>query len=644
MPLGLANPPGILTPGRGPNGPGPFDFRRPVTTTKYAAAGSQIVNPNGIWGPLGPPADSLQKPIVWYIRSAGSNNNGGTSTSLTPDRTGTDGVANATATFTSATAAFTSADVGKGICISTGATARHCRIAAVGSATSITLDRTITLNASGQTWAIGGAWADWRAALADAAANNDTNSPLRPGDSLYIGGGTYRIVLAVGATWSPAFNGILNVIGDVSGQFTGDAGMVLMTAYVTNDKTAPSATMLVNLGGKSNLAFSNLFLVGGSGNASVIQGTTALSQNITFRDVAMLGALLGSKSLMNVTNTFLNQMGQPLNWLIDRCQIVNGQGGAVLTFTLTTGVGAADYNAFVLIQNSVIDGGSTAVLVSNSGTLAQKGGGVLVRNCMIRPAGSNALATQASQNSLIFPCFAYNNLIITGLNAALNAGTLGQIVEDYNLIYATTPRTNVNVGAHSISDGSYAALFHFGQERIWGGLQRMFGEPMAASPLLSFGNDGSQTLYDLANRPRPAGGGSGFPFPAAGALERGSTAAQGTSPAPPSGTYTWQNTGPWYQDFLLPVSNVATTVSISVQRDANYQAPPDAGNPALLILSNGTLDIPAQTIVDTGATGQWNTLTSAAFTPSGTGWVTVRIVSYDGTGVSVVGFADVVLT
>jgi hypothetical protein len=102
------------------------------------------------------------------------------------------------------------------------------------------------------------------------------------------------------------------------------------------------------------------------------------------------------------------------------------------------------------------------------------------------------------------------------------------MIEDYNLISCVTARSSgPAVGAHSVSNGSYAPLMSLGQERIWGGLLRPFGEPLAGSPLLGFGNGGGQTPYDLYNRPRPAGGGA-LPYPAVGALERGNTASQGT--------------------------------------------------------------------------------------------------------------------
>jgi hypothetical protein len=236
----------ILSPGIGPNGPGPLDMRAPISSVGYGSSvpyGPTLgyATPNSVTGFVGPAAGSLQLPVTWYVRATGSNNNGGTSTSTGGDRTGSDGVTNGTTTFTSASAAFTQADVNKGICINTGANARHHRIASVTNATTVLLDRTSS-NASSLAWVIGGAWADERVPFGDVNVNADTNSPVRSGDTVYIGAGTYRVVSALGVT--PAFNGQVNFVGDVTGQFTGDAGMVQWTAYTTNDKTAPSASIL----------------------------------------------------------------------------------------------------------------------------------------------------------------------------------------------------------------------------------------------------------------------------------------------------------------------------------------------------------------------------------------------------------------
>ena len=654
-------PLGVGISGRGPAGQ---PMRVPAASVGIGTSSvpygptNGYATPNGVTGFIGPAAGSLQQPTAWYVRVGGSDTNGGSSTSLTPERTGTDGVVTlSSTTFASASANFTSADVGKGIYIfKTAVISQLFKIVSVVSSTTVTLDRFFVSSGTttGYTWNIGGAWATPQGPLSNSTGGQ---SAVRSGDTVYIGAGTYRATLIAGQfsgggfagifipgygislVTNYGFNGQVNVVGDVTGQYTGDAGMVQLTAYTTNDKTAPSSTTLLNLNGKSNLAFSNIMFVGGG--AITVTATTLTSQNITFRDCAFIPGSTSTQRCITATCAANTQF----NWLIDRCILLVGGAAApmIANFAATTGT-LADYNINVVFQNSsaaAFGAASSNFLVTNVGTLTNKGNGLILRNCSIYTAG---LTTTAAQTSLIFPSFVTGCFIESGQNPAVSAGTSGQIIESYNLFVGTAPRTNVNVGTGSISDGSYAPLFHFGQERIWGALQRMFGEPMSASPLLSFGNDGGQTAYDLANRPRPEGGGSGNPYPAVGALERDATATQSTSPAPPSGTHVWQNTGPWSQPFLLPVSNTPTTVSISVQRDSAYSPYPGGTLPALQILANGTLGIPAQIIVDTGATGGWNTLTAQAFTPSGNGWVTVRLVSYDGSGASVVSFADFSIT
>ena len=159
-------------------------------------------------------------------------------------------------------------------------------------------------------------------------------------------------------------------------------------------------------------------------------------------------------------------------------------------------------------------------------------------------------------------------------------------------------RTNVTAGASSISDGSYAPLFHFGQERIWlPPLFRAFGEPMAGSPLLGFGNDGGQTPYDLRGPlwQRPAGGSSALP--AVGAMERSDTFIADPTPIGPD-TSPVKLTGPGYNDFLLPIgiTEVGQTrnFSVEVQWDANYATSPTAPLPTAILVGKPQMGVAQQ--------------------------------------------------
>ncbi len=651
--VGLANPPGILTPGAGPNGPGRIDARKPVTAVGYADSFG-FATPNGVRGFIGPPAGSLRQPTSWYVRIGGSNDNGGSSTSLTPDRTGTDGTtAVAAATLTSATAAFTNADVGKGVCIFTGATARRFKIISVTSSTVAVLNAIVGALATGTaTWSIGGAWADLRPAVGDPNISNNGQSGVAAGDTIYLGAGSYRAVVAANnqpvtltnGAFSPLFNGQVNIVGDVTGQFTGDAGMVQLTAYTTNDKTAPSATTLLNLNGKSNLAFSNIMFV--SGNALLVTATTATSQNVSFTDCSFHEGYTGNiNSLISATAGYnAAGFGIPLNWLIDRCYFVNGAnlGGEGVLFTVTAGVGA-DYSITSVIRNSFFlvlnNGNATAIRVANSGAGAAKGNGLVVRNCTIIGQGidTNGVVS-ASFPTRVNGCFLY----VGTTNGALTAAATTAMLESNNLIVASTARSNVSIGAGSITDGSYAPLFHFGQERIWlPPMFRPFGEPMAGSPLLGFGNDGGQTPYDLRSNIRPAGGSS--PLPAVGALERADTFVADASPIG-GGTSAVKLTGPGYNDFLLPISAAqaghARTVSVKVKWDASY----GGTLPQIMLVAKPQMGVTAQTVAAVGTSGNVYTISLASFTPTAAGTLNVRLISNDLSGASVVEWDDFAIT
>jgi hypothetical protein len=320
-------------------------------------------------------------------------------------------------------------------------------------------------------------------------------------------------------------------------------------------------------------------------------------------------------------------------WTFTRCYF-NGGSNAILP-TLTTGTGA-DYDSNILITDCLFVGGARgtgaqggAVSIVNSGASAQRGGGLDIRNCTFIVGDTGSAFTTASANlSTTIPNTIVNSfLFCPGLGVGLNATTLGQITENYNLIVASTPRTNVTAGAQSISDNSYAPLFHFGQERIWGGASRPIGEPMASSPLLGFGNDGSQTATDMrgTGHIRPAGGASALP--AVGAYERANSWAKNTATVR-TGSNSISITGPGYQEFLVPVDATSTTISVYVQWDATY-----AGTkPQLQIDANGENGVTAETKTATGSSGSWEQLTLSAFTPTAKGIVTIRVLSNDTNG------------
>jgi hypothetical protein len=214
----------------------------------------------------------------------------------------------------------------------------------------------------------------------------------------------------------------------------------------------------------------------------------------------------------------------------------------------------------------------------------------------------------------------------------MNAGTSGQIIEDYNLLVAVTPRTNVTAGAHSISDGSYAPLMHFGQERLWGSpLFKPVMEPMQSSPLLGFGSPGPATdnPVDLLGLARPAGIAS--PLAAVGALERHNNWIADASPVG-TGSSPIQFTGPGDQAFVVPVPyNVALTAYVLVRWDSAYSGT----KPQLILDAQPMLGIAAATATAVGSANVPETLAVGPFTstnPNFQGQVVIRVRSNDKSG------------
>jgi hypothetical protein len=318
-------------------------------------------------------------------------------------------------------------------------------------------------------------------------------SGIASGDTVYIGAGIYREAVTVGFTPT----GTTNVIGDVTGQFTGDAGEVRWTG-ATTDFGGASTGIPLNNNTKNYLAYSNIvFRASGSSLAVSNLG----GHDNSFTDCAFFYA-----AAMTVTTT----VDVASNLTFDRCMFMVVRNATALTFTLPTST-TADYDANILVRNCLfLVCGTAAITVGGSGANSFKGGGVDVRSCTILGNGA-ALQTTTSTVSTSIPCTIYDCWVQgTSGSATLNANASGQIVEDYNLLAGysgQTLRSNVTAGTHSntIAGIAGAPMFHIGQERIWGGQPRPFGTPVRDDIAYGWGTQGSGPSVDMLNRPRPAG-------------------------------------------------------------------------------------------------------------------------------------------
>lgn len=454
---------------------------------------------------------------------------------------------------------------------------------------------------------------------------------IASGDTVYVGPGTYREVLTLALASPTVTTSVLADPGNAQG--FKDSGAVLLaaapvvwTAYLTNDTTAPSASSIMNLNGRDFLLFDGFLFIGGGG--TIITGTTTNSTDITYRNCTFLGSGLFS----GITYTGLADIAS--NWTISRCVLFGATG---ISITLPTSA-SADYDSNFQIVNCLFLGSpSSAVTIATSGAGAFKGGGVDVLNCTFLGKGAS-LATTSANVSTTIPCTIYNCITYTS-SAALNANTAGQIVEDYNYIVSGTPRTNVSVGAASITGNPPADAFlvEVGQGVLQGRAVRSFLTPMLGSPLLGFGNQAGAPTVDFLNRPRPAGGASinnGL-----GYLERHETGVKETSTVR-TGSAALVLGGPADHEFDVPVDAVSTTLSIYGRYDTNHAT---TNKPQMLVVNGGECGVADATATMTVGVDTWEQL-SLNFTPARAGIVTIRLVSRAAAGNGKAFFDDFAVT
>lgn len=448
---------------------------------------------------------------------------------------------------------------------------------------------------------------------------------ISSGDTVYLAPGTFREVVTVAMTSAAAETFVLGDPANAQGFKTSGgvrvtAGDVILSAYTTNDTTAPSASVLLNIAGRDYLTFQDLTFVGGSNTYVVDAITTTTSDHLTFRRCVWLPA--GAINVRAVG--YAGQVDTNAAVLFDSCIFAINSSDTITRFALPTST-VADYDAGITFQNCLWIGGTNAsygIYVAATGVNSSKPGGMIVKNCTFFGGMGRCLHVADANQSTTIPiqvrsCY----LNHSGSSAALSATSSGQIVEDYNLILSGTPRTNVAIGTNSISNGSRANMIHVGQNLFTGAAPRAFFSPMAGSPLLGFGTDGTySTATDAWGRARPAGGNA--TTNAVGYLERHDTGAQETTTIR-TGSNALVILGPGDHDFQLPVDAVSTTVSVYARYDATHAA---TNKPQMQVTNGDECGVATATATMTAAADNWEQL-SLTFTPARAGIVTIRLIS-----------------
>lgn len=441
---------------------------------------------------------------------------------------------------------------------------------------------------------------------------------ISSGDIVYIAPGTQRETVTVAMTSPVAETKIIGDSLNTKG-FKDGSGVLLapnfsrISAWTTDDKTAPASTTLLTITAKNFLTFEDLWLIGTKATTTVHCVNTAASTNWTFRRciITMADSANTAANCIQASPTYQ----VVINGLIDNCILWCGSAARAIQITATAG-GSGDWDYAVTIRNSILfsrTSNAATVSANKSGASAGVGGGLIIENCSI--FGGVSIITAGSAT---FPLEIYNSVVfsLTGVAA-------GDIVENYNLITSTTPRTNCNTGANSQTD--YLTLLEFGQSRAMGFLPRIMNSPIPDSPLLGFGTDGAVSLLtDFLGRIRPSGSAKwGSVLKACGAMECHDIGIKNTADAEVGSCV--QITGPGDHEFIVPVDSVSTVLSAKVKYDGSYGG---TDYPQLELVASPDLGITAQTLTATvAASGAYETLTFASITSSSKSWVKIRFIN-----------------
>jgi len=258
-------------------------------------------------------------------------------------------------------------------------------------------------------------------ALRKLTLNGAENIPVAAGDTVYVGAGTYRELLALDVSGS-AGNPI-TYAGDYLGTNTDGVGGVVRITGSDDDATVARANCIYDGGGRDYRTFQGFVLdtattpVTANGN----QCTNWIIQNCVLYGLGTTNCIVAN--------------GQSNTWTIQNCLFyVSDAYGFYASYSST-------YNdAAITIQNCIFLSGGVGV-VSN------RVGGVTVKNCTFHTRIGIRIETALAGGQTL----AVNNCIFAYENIALYGTSTAEIIENYNTFWGNaTNRTNTNTGANSV--------------------------------------------------------------------------------------------------------------------------------------------------------------------------------------------------
>ena len=463
-------------------------------------------------------------------------------------------------------------------------------------------------------------------------------------DTVYVGAGVYREVVTMDTTGTSG--NIISFIADVDGSQTDDPGLVIISAYA-NELSTATRVQCWNPNGKEFITVTGFTMTGGT-TACVYDAQLAgdrAYEETTFEDCVFIA---GHDDQDHAINLDLNLGATPTTaGLTFRRCVFEGQLKIEFNENAT-----AEENCKMVVD-------SCQFLLGNSNSLQNNGffwdvgglssfhvGGVSIANCGFYYGGVGRAVrvsdvTPASPTNVVD----VRNCTIHRCGNGLVKDTAndGMLTSDYNTFAAvTTPYSNVTAGGNdrnvSTDPGLYGGSGDLTLHRFLGWSPYRPWEPIRLQDdayihsVIGDANTADAPAFDLYNESRPMYGTVDDRSPVEG---RARPEQETTTIRTGSNAIRFEGAG-WH-DFIIPVSNQSTTVSIYGRFDSNYTG----SKPILEVLNiDGVAD---QSDIMTGAANTWEELT-ATFTPTGDGVCRVRIRSQDTSATGEAFFDDLTVT
>ncbi|MDG3005504.1 hypothetical protein [Paludisphaera mucosa] len=464
------------------------------------------------------------------------------------------------------------------------------------------------------------------------------------GARIYVEPGTYYETVTLGL--APTAANRLEVIGDcdgggflAGGYSTPEVGIVDWSAWTS--ETAILSNPCLAGGAASYVTLRSIKMLGGANTATCIYLTTGT--NWSFYDCI----LASSGSNGSGASIFISAAGAGLALTVERCDVhganVSGTPAGIYIQATET---SSSYDMASVVRNCRFLGGSRGIILVRAAAtgLGAIGGGFTIRNntfTLTYTAGvsvyTNTSIVPATPVSLV------GNVFFSTRNG-VEAGALGQVVEDYNAFNCDTARVNTAVGSRSQSPFRPAVDRNDG--RILGVPLRPLFEPSPGSILGGFVGASGSPSNDLSRRPRPEGFQS--TQAAAGALERHDVGEANATFADTGSPACLALRGPGSLERPILVDAVATRIRVKVRWDGNHG---DANKPQAILLANPEIGIAVdQVLTATSAGGvgatpnDFETLSFAAVTPSRAGALMLRLASRSATGTGAAYFDSITLS